>query len=237
MTRIIKSGNIIEMYVDDRVAVPPKKRRVTVSWRDEDVAENRRRAAKRAKQGLKRLVWANYTPCLTAFLTFTFNTEKAKDYEWATAQVELFFKRLVWNQFHKRTAHYKYVAVPETQKKSGRWHYHVMVFNWPYLDVGTVAKTWGQGGVDIKRVFKDSQHCANYLCKYFSKTFAACGLYGKRRYYRSKNLRNAVVFKGDSGESYFQNFKFLEHQEIYRYVTPDVTFIYSIWVDKFNESM
>lgn len=228
MTKIIQSGAVCEVYQDDRVEVPKRKQKRPRGFRGPTADELRAMVAKRAKKSVKRIIWANYNKKTTAFLTLTFNTDKAKEYSYASESIKKFFQRLAYRQTGRKISHYKYVCVHELQK-NGRYHFHILVFNFPYMENHILEKVWGHGFVQIKRVFGNVEHCANYVVKYFSKRFQDMDLHGKKRYYRSKNLISSVVFKGEQGLEYFRNFDFLGHEEIYTFVSEELRFTYSVF--------
>ncbi len=124
-------------------------------------------SSERAKLKIRRLVQGNmYRFKVSAkFLTLTFNTQ-IEDLSIANKIFTNFIKRF------DRKAGYKirYVAVPEFQK-NGRVHYHMILFNAPFISEKSIAlDIWKNGSVDIQTVYKTKGLCT-YMSKYISKSF------------------------------------------------------------------
>lgn len=138
-------------------------------------------SSERAKLKIRRLVQGNmYRFKVSAkFLTLTFNTQ-IEDLSIANKIFTNFIKRF------DRKAGYKirYVAVPEFQK-NGRVHYHMILFNAPFISEKSIAlDIWKNGSVDIQTVYKTKGLCT-YMSKYISKSFLDSRYKSHKRYFFS----------------------------------------------------
>ena len=155
------------------------------------------------------------------FMTLTFR-EDIRDLSVANKAFNAFIKRLNYHFLGEPGSFLRWVAVPELQEFRGVWHYHLLLFNMPFLPVSwqmvdtmiadgrlrpgydkrnTVAYIWGNGGVDIKAVkFGDSYNVAEYLASYVGKGLEgqfkaaeAAGLLFKKRFLKSEGLEGPLV--------------------------------------------
>jgi len=152
------------------------------------------------------------------FVTFTFATD-IKD---VTAGYKLF--RLAMQRFRNRYgSKFSYIAVPEWQPKSGRVHYHSLIWGLPdalgdvyspapnskLIRVGIerktrpLAKLWKHGFVDCRQT-NGSDRLVVYLVKYIAKMFDNPLLIKLKIFTRSKNLGNYSVFKTQNVGIFFQ---------------------------------
>jgi len=179
-------------------------------------------------------VWCNFIKNRTSFLTLTFKDNQYADYKQASAEITGFFKRLQYRLYKSKKATFKYLLVPELQHKREIpvWHFHILLFDVPYLDKDVISSVWGLGFVKINAVWNDSRHCANYLVKYFSKAYIMDYIKGRRRYYHSLNLASSVKYKGGSGENLFTFFFEKDggrFRQLFHYVDNERKFSYSIF--------
>jgi len=146
---------------------------------------------RRSKRILSRKIWANYVKNRTTFVTLTFK-KNVEDYDYAYNELKKFFKRLSYHYCNKekRGQDFSYVVVPEQQGR-GSWHYHIMLFNVPFLCQCEVKKIWGHGSVRLNGIFGSPTHASNYLMKYFVKGFN--NVEYRRRYSCSQNLNKAYT--------------------------------------------
>jgi hypothetical protein len=166
----------------------------------------------RTRRNLRLLVLANSLPNqIPNFITLTFKDpiEKIKT---ANYHVNKFIHRL---NYQTKTA-LKYVAVPEIQyarkQKFGHsvWHYHILAFNLPPLPHVSspelpsipnlhpwLSSLWSNGFVFLKPVFNDILHAANYVAKYLTKNHWESKLYGKKKFFSSKNLNRPITNRQD----------------------------------------
>ena len=164
-----------------------KYRDRTASCRDEQSSASLAAAVSRAKQTVLR-------KCLAIsahrMLTFTmpgadsFNSQEL-DAAWTM------FSR--WLQRMRRDGFaFRYVAVPETQKR-GAWHFHVAIDE--FLPIRVVQRHWsacGGGNVDVKHFnnrpcSNKVEGCAKYIGKYIGKELEGAE-FGRKRYRASTGI-------------------------------------------------
>lgn len=221
--KIIISGNIAEEYIYERgyckgySAKNPQGRASQAS--EEDKEENRDKVLSRARKHVRRLINANigqYGAEFTAkFLTLTF-AEHVTDIEGANYEFKKFIKRMNYNLFSSKKAVLKYLAVIEFTK-IGRIHYHVILFNIPYVKADEIAEIWGNGFIKINKI-AGVTNVGAYVCKYMTKD--NWDLLSKKSYFTSKNLykpveiidkkivenlQNSLQFSEKTYESQFDN--------------------------------
>jgi len=153
---------------------------------------------RRSKRILRRKIWANFVKGRTTFLTLTFKEDQT-DYNAAYNELKKFFKRLSYHYGNKEKhgQNFAYVVVPEQQLKRGArtgkyvWHFHLMLFDVPFLPAKEVKKIWGNGFIKLNAVFGNPEHAGNYMMKYFVKSFS--NVEYRRRYSCSQNLKKSYV--------------------------------------------
>ena len=99
------------------------------------------------------------------FFTLTFK-ENVTDHEKANAEFRSFIKKLNYKLFKKHSG-LKYVCVVERQQR-GALHYHIILFNMPYVPHKELLELWGHGAVTINAI----DHVDNvgaYVMKYMEK--------------------------------------------------------------------
>ena len=114
---------------------------------------------RRSKEKIVNLVNANVSSSKehTKFLTLTFE-ENITDVKTANILFKKFMMRL--NHYFKKNMgmeeNIKYISVLENQKR-GAIHYHLVMFNAPYLPFEIYMKIWGLGGVYVESLMKDNK--------------------------------------------------------------------------------
>lgn len=189
--KCIISGDIIEIYEYQRGYVigsecpNPSGRGSEAS--DEDKAINRDKVSSRAKKTVRRLINANigrYGDEFTAkFLTLTF-ADQVTDCKTANYEFTKFIKRMNYGLFDSKIANLRYVGVVEFTKKK-RIHYHVVLFNIPYVKAEKIADIWGNGFIKINKI-KHVDNVGAYVCKYMTKD--NIDLVSEKSYFTSRNL-------------------------------------------------
>lgn len=203
--KVYKSGNTIEIVEYGKPVLftkaemdksPPKGRSLEASEGDKLV--NRYQTMRRARTLLRRLVQANNgqwydnkgSPYKSVFMTLTF-AENIKDFETANHEFKLFIKRLgnaVFDRLHRNNL--QYVVVPEFQKR-GAIHYHLIIFNMPYIKASKIEALWRNGFIKLKAI----DHVTNvgaYICKYMGKDLEDERLTGKKCYFTSRGLKKPI---------------------------------------------
>lgn len=193
----------------------------------EQQEENRYKVMIRAKNNIKDIVNANayswrskgYKTIRPKFLTLTFK-DNIKDLKQANTEYKKFIQRL--NRYIKKEidSNYigvQYVTVVEFQKR-GAIHYHVLLFNMPFIEWGIILEKWGLGTAwiagfkdkfnkEVSLVYDEKKDCfmANksevhnigaYMTKtmeYMAKSFDDDRLKGEKCYFTSRNLKKPII--------------------------------------------
>lgn len=149
---------------------------------------NRIRVLNRAKADLRRLVNTNIKD-ISKFITLTF-AENIQDLDYANKEFMLFIKRLSY-KLHVKI---EYVCVPEFQKR-GAIHYHVIMFNVPYIRNKELQDIWKHGFVRINKI-DNVDNVGAYITKYMSKDFDLDNrLKGRKCYFSSRKLNKPKEIK------------------------------------------
>lgn len=203
--RIILSGDIAELYEYEKPIFydfSDRKRSVTRTS-DESAEDCRKRAVRRAKSMIKKLINANFSqylnklgkPYWSKFLTLTFD-KNIQDLTIANSMFTLFIKRLNYNLFNSKDAVIKYLTVVEFQK-SGRVHFHAVLFNLPFIPriIDVFRETWGNGLIRINAIY-DETKVGNYISKYMTKSDLK-KLGGRKSYFTSRNLKRPGIIRDE----------------------------------------
>jgi hypothetical protein len=123
----------------------------------------------RTKRTLRRII-LNQDFSKTSFLTLTFQ-ENITDINIARYELQKFLKRLNYFLYSTKKSKIKYIAVPERQAR-GAWHFHILLFDVPFVLNDKIAEIWGQGFIKINQVkFRNMLEVYNYISKYITKQF------------------------------------------------------------------
>ena len=177
--KAIISGNVVEVY---RYGIPVRTGKDRTIFdrgpgnaikAPEEVEKMKQEKSlsnslKRTRNTLRRLINANtgrWGKEREKFFTLTFK-ENVTDHEKANAEFRSFIKKLNYKLFKKESG-LKYVCVVERQER-GALHYHIILFNMPYVPHAELLKLWGHGAVRINEI----DHVDNvgvYVVKYIEK--------------------------------------------------------------------
>lgn len=188
----VQYGNYIEVYEYDKVKVTFKKRNTYNLIPDREKKERRVDSIGRARTNIYRIVEANvgrYGDFEPVFLTLTFR-ENIKELSVANAEFRLFIKRLNYRARSKL----KYLCVPEFQKR-GAVHFHMVLFNMPFIDKHEIEDIWGLGMTNIQGV-KKIKSMGAYLAKYLSKSTIDKRLRGQKAYFTSRKIYRPIETYG-----------------------------------------
>ncbi|MTV81758.1 rolling circle replication-associated protein [Secundilactobacillus folii] len=86
----------------------------------------------------------------------------------------------------------KYLASWEIQPVSKRIHYHLILFDFPYIPVAKLTKLWQNGYLFIEKIDKvDVGRRGSYIAKYLTKDIEkyAVQLHKIKRFFKSQNLK------------------------------------------------
>lgn len=192
--KIIKSGNVFEVYeYENKICKGFKSnggRHHQVSTSEEDKAHNRDKVLANARKDIRRIVNSNFNQYgqISKFLTLTF-ADHVTDIDMANSEFQLFIKRLNYNVFNSKKAVLKYTVVPEFTK-AGRVHYHLVLYNMPYVPIKDIQEIWGNGISYIEKV-EQADNVGAYICKYLSKETAE-SFKGKKCYFNSRGLKKPL---------------------------------------------
>lgn len=132
----------------------------------------------RTKRILRRII-LNQDLSRTSFLTLTFK-ENLTDLKKAKYEFEKFLKRLNYHLYKTKKSMIKYIAVPEQQQR-GAWHFHILLFDVPYIPNDDIARIWQNGFIKINQVkFQNILEVYKYITKYLTKQFSENQKYLKR---------------------------------------------------------
>jgi hypothetical protein len=204
-TKIIRYGDNLEIYQYDYPPMPhrrgvrdPEKEKPT----EDEKYEKRKDNIYQTKRNFQRLVSANLGKEKPLLLSLTY-AENMQDIKTAYRD----FKSFVQALKYKFGKDFKYIAVPEFQKR-GAVHFHALFWSLPQkinrkfeIETRTIAKIWGHGFVDIKDTDGD-QKISGYLAKYMAKAFTDKKLKNQKAYVSSWNVERPVV-ESDTSALYF----------------------------------
>ncbi len=209
-TKIIKSGNLIEVYDYEypiRFGHKGKatKKKKTKSVRSE---EYRVRTIVQAINTLRQLCFLNFT-LYDKFITLTFNNEQAFDI--TNLKVCYHYVQLFLRKLKRRYPDLKYIVVAEFQKR-GAVHYHILA-NIPFITEEERIVLWPYGFSKVLAVQSTTQ-LALYLSKYLGKRFDDKRKFGHKLYTTSKGLRKPKVIYGPIAEEASEKIKELPQLEV-----------------------
>lgn len=139
---------------------------------------------------IRRLVDCNYDD-KSSFLTVTFK-DNITDIKLAHKEFDNFMKR--FKRYLKRTK-IKYIATWEKQKR-GSIHYHIILFDVPFIKANKMEEIWGNGFIKINKIAKSVKQweIGVYLTKYFVKDIDKKQRYSNA-YSKSTNLIEPVEYR------------------------------------------
>ena len=199
--KIIISGDIVEVYEYERgylkgyeVKESPGGR--IKDYESEDYQENRDKVLKRAKRDLRRLINANVgrygNQFTTKFITLTFG-DNVTDLKVANYEFKKFRQKLNYLIFDTKKQNLKYNVAIEFQER-GAIHYHMIIYNMPFVKHKVIEKTWGNGFVWINKV-DQVDNVGAYVAEYLGDTNKGQGreiednrLKGQKCYFSSRGL-------------------------------------------------
>jgi hypothetical protein len=158
----------------------------------------------RSQQNLVRLVNANKTfdRGRHSFLTLTYKNDN-RDIKKAQRDFAKFIQRLNYLLLGvKNTKKLRYIGVIEFQDKhrAGVIHFHVILFDVPYIHWHTITECWSHGSIDIRAKDKRGRAMtvtmvAVYMGKYMTKAFGDSRLDAKKKYFGSRSLERPILLR------------------------------------------
>lgn len=164
---------------------------------EEDKKKNRAKTLNRASNRVRRLINANIGEH-SKFITLTF-ADNVRDLKKANYEWKKFRQRLEYELGYKL----QYVAVIEFQKR-GAIHYHVVMFNAPYIKNKRLNELWGNGFVKINKI-KHVDNVGAYVTKYMTKDCDDDRLLGEKMWFSSKGLEEPQEIKDKKSIENVQN--------------------------------
>jgi len=150
---------------------------------------------KRAKATLKALVMCNLPYGNPKFLTLTYRTPQFNEKQ-AKLDFKNFIKRLKWHT----KVQLRYIAVPERHEsvftqneRRYSYHFHIIIFDMPYLSAKVYADIWKLGFIRINRIRGDGLAVGLYIAKYLSKQSSHNA--HSRRFLASRNVFRPKVLQ------------------------------------------
>ncbi len=197
--RLVLAGDELEIkYFEKPIYYGfSKDSKVPVYHEAED--DSRERSRYRAIKRVRDLTNANFESwidrlghvCISKFLTLTFDDEifLPKD---ANPEFKLFIKRLNYAIFKTKRSVIKYLATIEFMPVSKRLHYHILLFNLPFIDdfYHVFHEAWDHGILWIEKV--PNKNVGQYMTKYMTKVDDE-KLRGQMSYLRSQGLLEPTV--------------------------------------------
>lgn len=195
-TRIIKSGNIYELYSYEKSIYKGKTSKGGRNEKGSPVSENseknREITLSRARKDIRRTINSNVGKYgeISKFMTLTFK-DNITDIEISNYEFKKFIQRLNYDVYKSKKSIAKYTVVPEVQKR-GAIHYHCVFYNLPYTSHSKLVELWqygdeiDKGTVNIKKIDK-VDNVGAYVCKYLTKDTSSV-FEGKKCYFNSRGL-------------------------------------------------
>lgn len=219
--KIIETPTYIEIYDYEAIITPKRKtienevnperkRQLTWLYKDDATIEKRKNYDELSSQGqydslrrkqkhyqnmrfeIARLVDTNFDN-QTKFLTLTFK-ENIQNIEYANNEFKKFIKRLNYDLYKTKKANLKYLATWEKQQR-GALHYHIILFQFPFISFDCLTTIWGHGFVKINKIDVDNiENRGRYISKYFDKELELKE-HKKKAFFKSRNLELPTVTK------------------------------------------
>lgn len=128
------------------------------------------------------------------FITLTF-ADNITDLTACHKEFTKFIARLNYKVF-KTKGLIKYLAVPEFHKKRDVIHYHVVIFNLPYMTqiYDEIRNIWARGHTLVKTI-NNPNSIGIYLSKYLTKQYVDKRFSGRKKYFCSRGLKKSLVIR------------------------------------------
>lgn len=186
--KAVIAGNIIHHYWYDRLIPIGQKQQKTTKTNNKNIMTSEEKQIQnenKTKQKIKYLIQSNVGafPRPTSFITLTFR-DNIQELTQAHKFFTIFRKRFSRYLVREHDLVLYYIAVPEYQKR-GAVHYHMLVFNCPFIPLGVLDNLWEWGYTNLRKV-DDPDLAVQYLIKYLGEEKRKQK--HKRMFYKSDNL-------------------------------------------------
>lgn len=212
--KAILSGRVIEVYQYQNRVLRGYQVKNSPSGRNHEASEdekvkNRQIVLSRAKKEVTRVINANAwqyededgKKILPKFFTLSFRDNyKEDDIKLANNEFKKFVKRLNYYLYKDKKNRLKYISVIEFQDGKrikderdprGVIHYHIVLFNMPYVPQNVLQDMWENGIVDIRKA-TDYNDLGSYITKYMTKSSNDTRLKGEKSYFKSRGLKQPI---------------------------------------------
>lgn len=193
--KVIKSGNILEVFAYDNINQhPPTFDKTGVeNGSGATHEETYKNTIKSRQRNIRSLINTNFDVKHSKFVTLTFNNKNDIDIRnplETNKKLSRFLDRL-----KRRFDDLKYLWVIEFQDTKGRGavHYH-MICNIPYVKSKELEELWGHGFVKINSIDK-VDNIGVYVTSYMTQDMDDERLHCKRAYGYSNNLIKPTILK------------------------------------------
>jgi hypothetical protein len=210
--KTILSGDTLELYEYEDFQRSKKGKPKKQKEKDEEsieekteeqIKEIRKKSISRASKHIKRTINANVGKWgheLPKFLTLTFE-DHITDFETANYEFKKFHQRLSYRIGYKLM----YTVVVQFQDgerkggiKGGRGgviHYHVVLYNMPFIRADKLQKIWGKGFIKINAIDNVDNLGAYVVGGYMCKKLDDVRYDGQKRYFSSRGLYEPLEVK------------------------------------------
>lgn len=164
-----------------------------------DSLKRKQKHYKTKRFDIARLIDTNFDK-QTKFLTLTFK-ENIEEIEYTNSEFKKFIKRLNYQLYKTKKAQIRYLATWEKQKR-GAIHYHIILFQFPYIPHKQLLALWGHGAVRINKIDVDNvENRGRYVSKYFDKDLELKE-HKKKAFFKSQNLKSPKETKKLANTAY-----------------------------------
>lgn len=194
----------------------------------------------------------NYRGGRVSFVTLTYSNWGLDSIIGTNAyeDVQKFMKRLRrYVSYHfPNNGPIKFFCTPELGEKRGRFHWHLLLFNMPYIHWSHFYNTdkkgfWKLGTVDVSEI-KDVHKTLNYVTKYIGKQPPLLTLKKyqiKRKYNASNNLGYRHYSEKElspmvrNGKFHFNGFSYAIPQYYFKKIKPTLSFFSDSYIQLQNK--
>lgn len=109
-----------------------------------DAIKRKQKHYEQMRWEISRIIDCNFDDN-TKFMTLTFK-DNIQDVKYTNVEFKKFIKRLNYYLYNEKKQNLKYLAVWEKQKR-GAIHYHIIFFEFPFININDLQRIWGNGFV------------------------------------------------------------------------------------------
>lgn len=176
-------------------------------WPKPSPEEKNSSSLSRSRSTIRRLIYANAGTWKDRngysippkFLTLTFH-ENIQDLKLANHRLMNFIQRLNYQFGGVLVESLKYICVPEFQQR-GAIHYHLVLFNFPFVDrvFKRLRDCWGGDRIELKTIRNDAgiSNIIGYVSKYITKQADDPRFFGQKRYFASRGIKKPIIIRDD----------------------------------------